>query len=180
MSKQEAELIQRAKQRDPVALAEIYQRHQPAIYRYILHRVNNVTTAEDLTSEVFVRLMRKIDGFTYKGRPILAWLYTIARNLVADHHRRSGRLMEVSLDDNGLASIASPDNHIKHLLTQHRLFESLSCLTEEQYEVILLRFVEGFDNNTVAELLGKSVKAVKSLQYRGLIALRNTLEPNGW
>lgn len=180
MSREEAELILRAKERDPAALAEIYQRHQPAIYRYILHRVTDVITAEDLTSEVFVRLMKKIDGFTYRGRPILAWLYTIARNLVADHHRRSGRLPQVPLEDDGLASVASPDNHIQHWLTQHRLLESLSCLTAEQYEVILLRFVEGFDNNTVAELLGKSVRAVKSLQYRGLIALRNTLKPNGW
>ena len=89
-SSEEFTLVQRAKGGDPDAFAEIYDRCQPAIYRYIYYQVNDVATAEDLTGEVFVRLVEKIDRFTYRGRPLLAWLYTIARNLITDHRRRSG------------------------------------------------------------------------------------------
>jgi RNA polymerase sigma-70 factor (ECF subfamily) len=63
---------------------------------------------------------------------------------------------------------------------RQRLIEAISLLTEEQSEVIVLRFVEGLDTKTVAEMVGKSVQAVKSLQYRGLVALRECLEQNGW
>jgi len=82
MSRDETRLVQRAKEGDPAAFAELYDRYQPAIYRYIFYRVDNTATAEDLTSEVFVRLVERIDRFRYQGRPLLAWLYTIARNLV--------------------------------------------------------------------------------------------------
>ncbi|MCP4539279.1 MAG: hypothetical protein GY832_19255 [Chloroflexi bacterium] len=78
MSQDEIRLIQRAKQGDRAAFAEIYDRHQPAIYRYIFYQVSDTATAEDLTGKVFVRLVEKIDRFTYRGRPLLAWLYTIA------------------------------------------------------------------------------------------------------
>ena len=91
MSTKELRLIRRAKRGDPQAFEEIYDEHQPAIYRYCVCRVGSDAVAEDLTSEVFVRLVEKIDDFTYRGRPLLAWLYTIARNLVNDHHRLKGR-----------------------------------------------------------------------------------------
>ncbi len=87
-----AALIQRAKQDDPTAFAEIYDQHQPAIYRYIYYRLGDTATTEDLTSQVFVRMVEKIDTFTYRGQSILAWLYTIARNLIIDHRRRAGQV----------------------------------------------------------------------------------------
>ena len=77
MSRDETELIQRAKEGEPAAFAEIYDRHQPAIYRYIFYRVGNAATAEDLTSEVFVRLVERIQAFRYLGLPLplmkVAW-----------------------------------------------------------------------------------------------------------
>jgi RNA polymerase sigma-70 factor (ECF subfamily) len=179
MSKDEIRLIQRAKQGDPTAFAELYDRHQPAIYRYIFHQVGNVATAEDLTSEVFVRLVEKIDRFTYRGRPLLAWLYTIARNLVTDHHRRSGRFQSLPLDERLAADTDAPEETVAQKLAQHRLAAAIIHLTEEQRQVILLRFVEGLDNKTVAQVLGKSIGAVKALQHRALAALRRILEQNG-
>jgi len=180
MSGEEARLIQRAKQRDPAALTQIYEQYQPKVYRYILYRVGDADLAGDLTSEVFLRLVEQIGRFTYRGRPILAWLYTIARNLVADHYRRAQRAASIPLDNLPPSATAEPSDPIQQWLTQHRLAQALSCLTDEQYEVILLRFLEGLDLETVAEQLGKSVRAVKSLQYRGLRALRRTLGKNGW
>jgi len=178
MSKDEARLIQRAKKGDPSAFAELYDRYQPAVYRYIFYRVDDVATAEDLTSEVFVRLVEKIARFTYRGRPLLAWLYTIARNLVTDYHRQAGRSLPLSFDDRLIADVTDPKETIEHRLTQHRLAVAIARLTEDQRQVILLKFVEGLDNETVARMLGKSIGAVKALQHRALAALRHILERN--
>ena len=168
--KDEARLIQRAREGDPAAFAEIYDRHQPAIYRYIFYRVSDVATAEDLTSEVFVRLVEKSHHLAYRGRPLLAWLYTIARNLVTDYHRRGGRATMLPLDERLVASTTNPEEAPERALTQQRLAAAIAHLTEDQRQVILIKFFEGLANETVARTLGKSIGAVKALQHRGLAA----------
>ncbi len=179
MSGEEANLIQRAKQGDPAAFAEIYDRHQPAIYRYIIRQVGDVAMAEDLTSDVFVRLVEKIDRFTYRGHPLLAWLYTIARNLVTDYRRRAGRSLPLSLDEQVVSDTVGPEEDVEHRQVQDRVIVAITYLTEDQRQVILLKFIEGLDNETVAQALDKSVGAVKALQHRALAALRRVLERNG-
>jgi len=176
MSKDETRLIARAKDGEAAAFAEIYDRYQPAIYRYIFYRVEDSATAEDLTGEVFVRLVDKIDQFTYRGRPLLAWLYTIARNLVADHHRHRAQIQLLPLNERLVAGTISPKKAADRVLTQERLAAALGQLTEGQQQVIVLKFVEGMDNSEVARTMGKSVGAVKALQHRGLAALRRILE----
>jgi RNA polymerase sigma-70 factor (ECF subfamily) len=178
MSKDEATLIQRAKEGDPAAFAEIYDRHQPAIYRYILYRVGDAAIAEDLTSEVFVRLVDRIEDFTYQGRPLLAWLYTIAHNLVTDYYRSTERATMIPLDEHLVADVTGPEDATGHTLAQQRLVAAIDQLTEDQRQVILLKFFEGLDNETVARLLGKSCGAVKALQHRALAALWRILESN--
>jgi RNA polymerase sigma-70 factor (ECF subfamily) len=176
MSNDEAKLIQRAKRGDPDAFSEIYDQCQPAIYRYILYKVGNTTTAEDLTSEVFVRLVEKIDRFTYRGRPLLAWLYTIARNLITDHHRRSKQSSPLELDELIVSDDACIEETIEGQLAYRRIITAISHLTEDQRQVIVLRFIEEMDNATVAHMLGKSITAIKALQRRGLKALRRILD----
>jgi RNA polymerase sigma-70 factor (ECF subfamily) len=132
--------------------------------------------AEDLAGEVFVRLVEKIDQFTYRGRPLLAWLYTIARNLVVDHHRRNGKATMVPLDERLVANSVDPEDAASLTLSQRRLVVALRELTEEQRQVVVLKFFEGLDNQTVAMIVDKSVGAVKSLQHRGLAALRRDFE----
>lgn len=176
--KDEATLIQRAKEGDRAAFAEIYDRHQPVIYRYIFYRVGDAATAEDLTSEVFVHLVDSIEHFTCQDRPLLAWLYTIARNLVTDHHRSTGRATMVPLDERLVADVPDLEDAAGHALAQQRLAAAVDQLTEDQRWVILLKFFEGLDNETVARLLRKPYGAVKSLQHRGLAALRRILQSN--
>jgi RNA polymerase sigma-70 factor (ECF subfamily) len=178
MSKDEANLIQQAKEGDPAAFAEIYDRHQPAIYRYIFYRVGDVTTAEDLTGEVFVRLLERIEHFTYQGRPLLAWLYTIARNLIADYQRQAKPTTILSPDEQLMAEVGNPAQVTEQGLARRRLAAALPHLTEDQRQVIILKFIEGLDNVEVARTLGKSVGAVKSLQHRALAALRRILGEN--
>jgi len=176
MSDQEAKLIKRAKEGDPAAFAEIYDRHHSPIYRYIFFRVGSEATAEDLTSEVFVRMVEKIDQFTYRGRPLLAWLYTIARNLVAGHHRYFEKHEVLPLDEGLRANAINPEKAANLALNQRNLAAALEKLTEWQRQVIILKFFEGMDNQTVAEIMDKSVGAVKSLQHRGLAALRRIFD----
>ena len=176
MPSDEARLIQRAKEGDPAAFAELYDQCQPAIFRYIAYRVSDVAAVEDLTSEVFVRMVQKIDRFTYCGRPLLAWLYTIARNLVTDYHRTAGQAVSLSLEEQPAAGVVDPEDVVERKLTQNRLVAAIARLTEDQRQVIVLKFSEGMDNETVAHTLGKSVGAVKALQHRALGALRRILE----
>lgn len=178
MSDDEARLIQRAKQGDPAAFAEIYEHCQPLIYRYIFYQLGDATTAEDLTSEVFIRLVEKIDRFTYRGRPLLAWLYTIARNLVTDHRRRAGKTQPLTPDSQLTDEAVDIEGSVLGKLTQRRLASAITQLTEDQRQVILLRFIEGLDNATVATMLGKSVNSIKALQHRALDSLRRILEKN--
>ncbi len=176
MSEDESRLIQRAKQGDPAAFEELYDRHQPAVFRYIFYQVGDAAVAEDMTSEVFVRLVEKVDGYTYRGRPLLAWLYTIARNLVTDHHRRATRTHDVSLGEGLVAGTTGPEEAAEQSLDAERVNAAIACLTEGQRQVILLKFIEGLDNETAAQMLDKSVGAVKSLQHRALVELRRILQ----
>jgi RNA polymerase sigma-70 factor (ECF subfamily) len=178
MSEAEVNLIRRAKRGDPAAFAEIYDRHHPAIYRYILFRVGDGAVAEDLAGEVFVRLVERIDRFPSRGRPLLAWLYTIARNLVADHLRRNGRATRVALDG-GLVANGGRQDGASLTATQRRLAAALQELTEEERQVVMLKLFEGLDNQTVAMVVDEPVGAVKSLQHRGLTVLRRVLERQG-
>ncbi len=179
MSSDEARLIQQAKERDPAAFAEIYDRYQPPIYRYIFHRVDDVATAEDLTGEVFARLVERIDHFTYRGRPLLTWLYTLARNLFADYRRQAQQASMLPLDEQLVAETDELEQATERELAQRRMAAALPYLTEDQRQVIILKFIKGLDNAEVALTLGKSVGAVKSLQYRAMAALRRILERNG-
>jgi RNA polymerase sigma-70 factor (ECF subfamily) len=179
MSEHEARLVQRAKDGHPDAFAEIYDCHQPAIYRYITYRVGSEAVAEDLCSEVFTRLVEHIDGFSYRGRPLIAWLYTIARNLVNEHHRLGSRAERVPLDAVMEADVPDPEGAVGLALDRERLARALEELTDDQRQVIILRFLEGLDNVTVAQILGKSYGAVKALQHRGLASLRRVFEGEG-
>ena len=181
MSEEEANLVRRAKAGDEDAFAELYQRYHPKIYRYVFFRVPAEAVAEDITAEVFVRLVEHIDDFSYRGRPLLAWLYTIARNLVADYHRRRGRSELVPLNER-LISDSDAGNPVRNAevsLLQDRMAVALDRLTEDQRQVVILRFFEEMDIRSVAELLGKTVGAVKALQHRALNALYRIFTENG-
>jgi RNA polymerase sigma-70 factor (ECF subfamily) len=176
VSKEEAELIRRAKKGDSSAFSQIYRECQPAVYRYVVLRVGNTAAAEDLTGEVFVRLVDKIDHFQYRGRPLLAWLYTIARNLVADYHRRRGRYATIALDELPLPSQTCPEDTLERHLDEFGLATAIPRLTDGQQQVIILKFAQGMDNASVAKIMGRSVGAVKELQRRALAKLRTLLQ----
>lgn len=179
MSDDEARLIRMAQQGDAEACTMLYDRHYDAVYRYCYYRVGDQNLAQDLTGEVFARMVEKLDTFKVRGRPLLAWLYTIARNLVADAHRQNGEANHVTLGEAfevSAGDAASPYLGVERRLQAECLGAALRHLTEEQRQVILLKFLEDYRNGQIARILGKSEGAVKALQHRALKALRRAIE----
>lgn len=179
MSKDESRLIKLAQRGDADACAALYDRHYDAVYRYCYYRVSDADLAQDLASEVFVRMVDKLHTFRVRGRPLLAWLYTIARNLVVDAHRQNGRVTHLPLQDApqlGTDGQGELVESVDRQLQAACLAAALQHLTEKQRQVILLKFMEGFTNAQVARALRKSEGAVKALQHRALGALRRALE----
>jgi RNA polymerase sigma-70 factor (ECF subfamily) len=156
---------------------QVYEKYRPSIFNYIFYRVGDSELADDLTSDVFVRLVDKYDERSRNGRPIAPWLYAIARNLVIDHQRRAGRIGWQPLDEQTAADEASnPSQQTETRLTQECLMGAIEHLTEDQRQVILLKFIEKRTNREISDLLGKSESAIKALQHRALAGLRRALE----
>ena len=168
----ERELIRRAKEYDPLAFAEIYERYYQKIYNYVYYRVSDGPVAEDICAEVFVKALEAIDSFTFRGIPFSAWLYRIAGNLVIDYYRRQPTQPDMSLDDNrSLIADDSPGVNLERHFSQQELRQALKGLTPDQQQVVILKFVDGLSNSEVAQILGKTEGAVKSLQHRALASL---------
>ena len=164
----DGELIRRAQAYDSAAFAEIYDCHYEGVYTYVYCRVNNTHVAEDLAAEAFLRALEGIGSFQFRGVPIAAWLYRIAGNLVNDYFRVQARQDVVPLQDELLPTASNPSDIVERQFTYRRLQESLHELTDEQRQVVLLRFVQGLDIKDIAYVMGKPEGAIKSLQHRAL------------
>jgi RNA polymerase sigma-70 factor (ECF subfamily) len=177
ISKQEErELIKRAKECDSSAFARLYEHYYQDIYSYIYYRIPDVPLAEDMTSEVFIKVLESIDSFTFRGFPFSSWLFRIARNLMVDYYRSHPEPVDLPLETRGLPIEEDPRDVFERELTQQQLAQALSNLTEDQQQVIILRFVDRLSSPDVAQVLGKSEGAIKSLQHRALSSLNRVLE----
>jgi len=174
----QAELLVRAQQGDEAAIGELYQQHSVRIFRYLYYRLGDQQAAEDLTSEVFIRLMRSLPSYRPQNGSIQAWLFQVARNLAVDHHRYMAYRNHAALHENLAEGGEDPASLVDRSLNSERLRRALTQLTAEQREVVILRFVVGMPIAEVAKLVQKSEDAVKGLQRRGLMALRAILD--GW
>jgi RNA polymerase sigma-70 factor (ECF subfamily) len=170
-------LIERAKDYDNRALTELYQRYADAIFRYVYYRVGARDVAEDLVGDVFVRAMEGLPAYRDTGSPFKAWLYRIAHARVVDHYRRQQVRRTMPLDEQIAASgKADPDELVAHRDEARRIWAMLPQLTDEQQQVISLRFVAGFSTAEVAEMLEKTEGAIRAMQHRALASLRRLLE----
>lgn len=176
---EEHDLVRRAQDFDPVAFGEIYERYYIGLYKYIYYRVGDQTAAEDLAMEVFVKAMEALDAFTFRGIPFSAWLYRIASNLVIDYFRRQPSQPSLSLEEKLVAAAEHPTPLMDQEFSHHALRAALADLTDDQQQVIILKFVDGLSNIEVAQILGKTEGAVKSLQHRALASLGRVLGEQG-
>jgi RNA polymerase sigma-70 factor, ECF subfamily len=172
----EIDLILRAKTYDPDALGTIYERYYQGIYRYVYYRVGDSSLAEDLTGDVFLKMLHGIQSYSIQGVPFSAWLYRIARNRVIDHMRRQPEKSDLPLEEARVESIASSDADLENALQREELLRAVQVLTADQRQVIILKFIDDLDNSTIAKVLGKTEGAVKSLQHRALDTLRHFID----
>jgi RNA polymerase sigma-70 factor (ECF subfamily) len=173
------DIVARAQSGDPDAFGELYDRYVDVVYRYIYYRVSNVSLAEDLTSETFIRALRRITSYTWQGRDFGAWLVTIARNLIADHFKSGRYRLEVATSDLVEAGAdrrqEGPENEVLSAITNEALLEAVKTLGAEQQECISLRFLQGMSVAETAAIMGKNDGAIKALQYRAVKSLSRLL-----
>lgn len=172
-----AKLIGGAQNDDAASMEQLSRYVYPRIYHFIYYRVSHREDAEDLTSEVVLKMMQSIKQ---QNGNFHAWIYKIARNAVIDWYRRRAVRSEVSLSE---MPGEIPDKSValsKHVATKEKLRQGLLTLTEDQRQVILLKFIEGYSNDEVAEIMGKTVGAIKLLQFRALKSMRKYFRKKGY
>lgn len=170
-------LVKQAQAGDFTAFGEVYERFAPEIQRYLLrHLGGRRELAEDLTEEVFLKVLERINTFQFRGLPFSAWLYRIARNHMIDHIRVQPKMPIGSLDAAPEVPERRAERALERSLDRQELAEALGHLTDDQRCAVVLRFLEGLSTAETATRMSKTEDAVKKLQARGLTQLRRVLE----
>jgi RNA polymerase sigma-70 factor (ECF subfamily) len=176
-------LVERARDGDPEAFASLYDRYVDRVYRFVLYRVSGDNAlAEDITSEVFVRALRKMKTFTWQGRDVGAWFLTIGRNLVLDHFKSGKFRLEVvgaEPPEGNDDSVVDPEDSALSRVSQADLYRAIRQLGNEQQEVIYWRFLQSYSVAETAAAMDKSEGAIKALQYRAVKALYRLVVVDG-
>ncbi len=174
----EAELAQRASRHDQEAFAALYTAYVEKIYKYIYYKVGSAQDAEDLCEQVFLKAWEAIGRYTWCGYPFSSWLYRLAHNLVVDHYRTRRETLPLHevLSIGGEPSAPDPADALARTLDANELVQAINQLTEDQRQVIALKFAEGYENSEIAQMLGKKEGAIRALQYRALRSLQVILE----
>jgi RNA polymerase sigma-70 factor (ECF subfamily) len=169
-------LVERAQKGDRHALEELYLMHFDRIYSYLQMSVGNRHDAEDLTNQTFVKMLESIDRFQWRKVPVSAWLFRIAHNLAMDHFRSRRRWQpEEEPPEPPGSEERSAEEEALHSIGRQSMLEMIEGLSQDQQQVLTLKFVFNFSNGEVATILGKTEGAIKSLQHRALGSLQRQL-----
>ena len=170
--RQMEELVARAQAGDREALEELYLEHFDRIYSYLHMTVGNRHDAEDLTTQTFLRMLESIRKFQWGTAPFSAWLFRIAHNLAMDHFRARRRWQpEEEVPEPDQVESSAEEEALK-ILSSESMFDLIDQLSDEQRQVLILKFVFDFSNLEAATVLDKTEGAVKSLQHRALASLQ--------
>ena len=183
------ELVTAAQEGDSAAFGLLYDRYVDVVYRYVLFRMGDRDLAEDVTSETFLRALRRITSVSYQGRDVGAWFVTIARNLILDHMKSSRFRLEVVTDEvtePGAAPIsgigaqaqAGPEQEAISRATRTELLRCVAKLGDDQRECVVLRFMQGLSVAETAAIMNRNEGAIKALQHRAVRRLAQLL-PSG-
>ena len=166
----------RAQSERPLAVEELYMEHHEHIFRFIWSRVHDAEQAEDLTGEVFIRMVSSLSTYKDISLPFRAWLYRIARNLIIDHHRKESSVTVLADLVDPSTTQPSVEERAENTLTLGQVQRALQKIDPEQREVVELRFLGELSLEEVSLVMNKSIPAVKALQHRGLASLRAHLK----
>ena len=171
----EAAIIARAKAGDAEAISRLYERYAPQVRRYVAMRLGDPLLAEDVCSDVFVKVLEGLGRYEDRGWPFSAWLYRIAFARTMDMLRQARRRPSVPLDESSSGALEPPDDAILSRIAYHEIKGEMRVLTNDQRLVLRLRFDEDRSLAEIAESLGRSIGSVKALQHRGLTRLAEAL-----
>ncbi|MEK7693646.1 MAG: sigma-70 family RNA polymerase sigma factor [Chloroflexota bacterium] len=169
-------LVLRAIRRDQEAFGELYDRHVVRVYRHIYYMVGNAADAEDLSAQTFLRAWEAIERYQVRGAPFVSWLLRIAHNLGVSHLRSKRDSSELHDGIVDTKERRDPEWSYQQTAEEELVREAILRLREEQRQVIILRFIEDLDYTEVAEIIGKSVAAIRVIQHRALNSLRKQMK----
>ncbi|WP_340684899.1 sigma-70 family RNA polymerase sigma factor [Amycolatopsis coloradensis] len=183
------DLVSAAQGGDTSAFGRLYDRYVDVVYRYVLFRLGDRDLAEDVTSETFLRALRRITSVSYQGRDVGAWFVTIARNIILDHVKSSRFRLEVVTDEVaepngapignvGVQAVAGPEQQAISRATRAELLRCVAELGDDQRECIVLRFMQGLSVAETAAIMKRNEGAIKALQHRAVRRLAQLL-PTG-
>lgn len=173
---EEDRLLADARRGDQRAIMDIYHSYFPPIYQFIRLRVADSTLAEDLASEVFLKFVDAVRGRTAPRTSLRGWLFRVARNVLHDHYGKTTRFPTTTLDEWIPAEVdTDPEVETIRTLNVERSRQALRMLAPDQQEVLILRFGQALSLQETADIMGKSVSAVKSLQFRAVETLRQII-----
>jgi RNA polymerase sigma-70 factor, ECF subfamily len=173
-------LVERAVARDQAAFAELYDLYLDRIYRYVYYRTGDRHDAEDLTEQVFLQAWAAIERFRWQGKPFVAWLYTVAHNVVVDWRRRAQTSESLNDPEKPIeVESVGAAQAMTQWIDADLLAKAVKRLTPEQQQVIILKFLDGFDTATIARVMDKREGTIRALQLRALQSLRRELERQG-
>lgn len=177
----------RAQAGDVDAFAELYGTYREVIFRFLYRRSQDRALAEDLTQDVFVRALRSLGRWTYQGKDVGAWLVTIARNLLVDHHKAGEQRFTTTVDHMDFGAHltdrsreGNPESTVIAQLRDTALLKALWRLTEEQRTCLVHRYVQGLSLAETADVMGKPESAIKALAYRGVQAMTAQITYQEW
>jgi RNA polymerase sigma-70 factor (ECF subfamily) len=175
MSSKEKDLLQRARKLDSEALGTIYDMYSDPLFAYAVRRVGNAQQAEDFVAETFSRFLKALKSGGGPEDHLQAYLYRITHNLITDHYRRTPPPPLELDEDRYSEEFAQPASIVANKMRAEQIRRALQHLTPGQQQVILLKYVEGFSNQEIAETMDKTVGAVKSQAYRAVASLQRLL-----
>ena len=171
------DLLARARRLEADALVQIHNTYYPELYRYVRFRLEDAQVCEDITAEVFLRLLDALDKGRGPSQKLRGWLFGTTSNLINDHLRQryAQKIDPISVDDVVLIGDDDPEGEFDEASRQQRVRRAILELTPEQQHVLALRFSEEYSLQETADIMGKSVTAVKALQFRAVAALQRQL-----
>lgn len=171
-------IVDAARTGSEAALSELYTLYFPRVYRYILARTGNSYDAEDLTTEVFIKVLEAIERFEWREAPFSAWLFRIAHNAVISQRRKDGARGRSAPLTEGLAlDSQGPDELVENRLALNEIMDAARKLPEAQRQVIALRFGSGLSVAETARAMNKGEGNVKVIQHKAIAKLREMVRP---
>ncbi len=160
---------------DPQVIGAVYDQYHAEVYRYILYRLGDQTVAEDMASDVFVRLLESVQAGRAPQSNLKGWLIGTASHVVTDHLRQKYRRPEEPIDDSFPDREPGPASEVDSREQSRMVKTAYAQLTDEQQQVLALRFGQGYSLEETASFLNKKVNAIKALQFRALAALQREI-----